>query len=159
MLLPIVAALTVTAAVMQSRRAKALAPQVIAARQAVYDTAINEVKGQPETLRRLAVGFRDAGLTAEATMLEKRAALQELPEHIKEERKALLHRALKCKDPKVVLEFASAFEEQGSTGAAENLRKYAFSLLANPASERNTESPPASANPRIETPATESVNV
>lgn len=121
-----------SAGIAQARRAnkKAAAdPATMAARQVVYETALNEVK-DPAKLRTMAKAFRGEGMEAEATMLEKRAALQELPPEIKAARREALRKAMASTDAVKVLEMADAFHQQGCTGAAENLRKYAAGLTA-----------------------------
>ena len=129
MLVPIAILGLITAAgVAQSRRSKApVDAATLAQRQSVYETAINTVK-DPTKLRALAAAFRDEGMVPEADMLEKRAVLQELPPEVKAARRDALRKAMASTDPVKVLAMADAFDSQGCTGAAENLRKYAAGL-------------------------------
>ena len=140
MIVPIaIAGLTGVAALVKHRRDKmAEDPRVQAQREAIYVNALNNVKN-PEALRVLAQAFHEQGLTAEADMLEKRAALQELPDDVKEARKKAFRDGMACKDPEKVFALADAFHSQGATGAAENLRKYALTLPPVTAEEKTDE--------------------
>jgi hypothetical protein len=123
-------ALIGTAGVVQAKRSKAgTDPRTLAERQVIYDTAINEVK-DPEKLRTLAAAFRQTGMAAEADMLEKRAALQSLPDDVKAARKEAFRQGMASTDPVKINVLADAFHSQGATGAADNLRKYAAGLTA-----------------------------
>jgi hypothetical protein len=117
-----------TSAVVQSKRAKKeVDPRTAAERQVVYETALNTVK-DPIKLRSLAETYRSQGLTAEADMLCKRAALQELPEETKEARREVFRKAMASTNVDAILGLARAYESEGCTGAAQNLRKYAAGL-------------------------------
>jgi len=98
-------------------------------RQVIYDTALRTLK-DPDKLRELACAYRKEGLPVQAEMLEKRAALRELPQEIKEARRAAFKKAKECTDPTKVEVVASAFEHEGATGAAQSLRDYAAGLKA-----------------------------
>lgn len=102
-------------------------PEIQAQRQFVYEQALNTVK-DPDALRKMAKAYADAGLIAEANMLEKRAALQELPPAVKEARREAFRKGMECKDAAKVYALADAYESQGCTGAAEHLRNHAASL-------------------------------
>lgn len=140
----LIAGLTGTAALVKHRRDKLKDdPRVQAQREAIYINALNNVK-DPAALRHLAQAFADQGMTAEADMLSKRAALQELPEEVKAQRKQIFHDAMKYTDPEKVYALADAFHSQGATGAAENLRAYASGLTAAatvPATEEKADEP------------------
>lgn len=105
-------------------------PQAKAERRMVYETALNTPQMEPAKLRTLAKAFREVGSTAEATMLEKRAALREAPEDLKKERRETYKKAMASTDPQAVDRVAAAFEEIGATGAASELRKYSDGLRA-----------------------------
>lgn len=115
-------------AVAQSKRAKKdVDPRTVAERQVIYETALNTVK-DPAKLRSLAEVYRGQGLTAEADMLAKRAALQELPEETKEARREVFRKAMASTNVDAILTLAAAYDSEGCTGAAQNLRKYAAGL-------------------------------
>ncbi len=117
-----------TSAVVQSKRAKkAVDPRTVAERQVVYETALNTVK-DPAKLRALAEVYRGQGLTAEADMLCKRAALQELPQETKDARKEVFRKAMASTNVDAILGLARAYDAEGCTGAAQHLRKYAAGL-------------------------------
>jgi len=117
-----------TAGIAKAKRSKTVTPEVQRQRQSIYETALNECK-DPIKLRTLAESFRAVGQTAEADMLCKRAALQELPDDVKAQRREAFRKAMASTDPVKVNQMADAFYSQGATGAAENLRKYAAGLL------------------------------
>lgn len=134
-LLPIaIIALVGTAGVAQHRRGKkATDPRIAAERMVIYKTAIgaddpSTAVKDPTKLRSLANVFRSEGMLAEADMLEKRAALQELSEDVKAARKEAFRQGMASTDPAKVHALADAFDSQGATGAADNLRKYASGL-------------------------------
>lgn len=96
-------------------------------RRQVYDSALKTLK-DPVKLRLLADAFEKEGFLAAATMLRKRAALRELPNEVKSERRSLFKKAMASTNPETVRELAAAFEGEGATGAAETLRKYADTI-------------------------------
>ena len=117
-----------TAGVVQVKRGKkGVDPRTVAERQVIYETALNTVK-DPIKLRTLAQTYRSEGLTAEADMLYKRAALQELPEDVKEARREVFRKAMASTNVDAILGLARAYDSEGCTGAAQNLRKYAAGL-------------------------------
>jgi hypothetical protein len=123
-----IAGLAGIAAVVQGKRQKVAAtPATVAARQAIFEAALNDVK-DPNKLRVLADAYHAQGLHAEGTMLQKRAALQELPASVKEARRDAFRKAMSSKNVPAILEMATVYESEGATGAAENLRKYASGL-------------------------------
>ena len=101
--------------------------QTAAERKVIYETALNSVKDS-EKLRKLAAVFRKEGLPAEADMLEKRAALQDLPADVKQARRDAFRKGMTSTDVPKIMALADAFHAEGATGAAENLRKYAAGL-------------------------------
>ncbi len=126
----IILGLAGASAVAQSRRAKkAINPQTLAERRVVYETALNTVK-DPVKLRQLAAVYHKEGLMTEADMLSKRAALQELPEDVKEARREVFRKAMASTNVDAILILARAYDGEGCTGAAQNLRKYAAGLSA-----------------------------
>ncbi len=128
-LLPIaILSLVGAAGVVQAKRSKKITdPRILAERKVIYETALNTVK-DPAKLRAMADAYRKEGMTAEANMLLKRAALQELPQETKDARRDVFRKAMASTDPQKILQVAEAFESQGATGAAENLRTYAAGL-------------------------------
>lgn len=132
-----------TAGVVQAKRKKAETdPAIAAQRQVIYETAIGAVDSNtaikdPVKLRELAAVFRSQGLVAEAEMLTKRAALRELPPEVVQARREAFRAAMASTDATKVMGMADAYESQGCTGAAADLRKYAAGLLA--AEESNDE--------------------
>jgi len=93
----------------------------------VFETAMNSVQ-DPAKLQALAKAFREAGLTTEADMLEKRAQLRNLPADVKEERAQVFRNAMSSENAEAVMRVAEAFEKEGAMGAAAALRAYATQL-------------------------------
>jgi hypothetical protein len=96
-------------------------------RAVVYREAIKTVL-DPAKLRKLAVDYRNAGLTPQADMLDKRARLRELPKDVKLARAAIFRRAMASTDKAGILRVANAYEADGATGAADHLRDHAATL-------------------------------
>jgi len=96
-------------------------------RQAIFEAALNDLK-DPAKLRAMAQVYRREGLEAYADLLEKRAALRELPDDVKDARKDAFQKGMSSDDPAAVAKLATAFEKEGATGAATALRKYADGL-------------------------------
>lgn len=96
-------------------------------RKIVYQTALRKEK-DPDKLRALAESYRAQGLTAQADLLEKRAALRELPPEVKAARRAAFKSALASSNKGAVLAMANALDNEGATGAADKLREYAGGL-------------------------------
>lgn len=96
-------------------------------RELIYNRAINNLQ-DPEKLRKLAEGFKSQGLKPQAEMLEKRAALRDLPREVKKERRTVFKKLMLCEDPKKILEAADVFDSQGATGSALALRERAAHL-------------------------------
>jgi hypothetical protein len=123
-----------TAGIAQHTRTKKAAdPRTLAERMVIYKTAIgaddpSTALKDPNKLRSLANSFRSEGMSAEADMLEKRAALQERPTEVKEAHKEAFRQGMASTDPDKVIALAEAFDSMGCTGAAGNLRKYASGL-------------------------------
>ena len=129
-LLPIgIAVLTTGAFVAKSARdkAKQSTPEQDAERRIIYETAINTLK-DPDKLRLLAKGFKEAGLEAEATMLYLRADNAEAPPEVKEARTKAFRDAMTSKNVPAILNVANAFESIGSAKAASELREYAATV-------------------------------
>lgn len=126
----VILALAGTAGIAKSKRDnKQVDPRTQAERQVIYETALNTCK-DPAKLRTMAQAFREQGLIAEADMLCKRAALQELPQEVKDARREAFRKGMASTDQAAVLSLANAFHSEGATGAAENLRKYAAGLTS-----------------------------
>jgi hypothetical protein len=96
-------------------------------RKMIYETALVTLK-EPDKLRTLADAFENEGFKDEATMLRKRALLREMPLDVKTKRQQAFGAAMKSTDPAKVEAVAMAFQNEGATGAAANLRKYAEGL-------------------------------
>jgi hypothetical protein len=108
------------------KRYTALTP----AREEAFRMAMNAENADPARLRALAAAFEKVGLDKQAKLLRQRAALKEAPPEVKAKRQALFQSALNSKDPDAILKIAAVFEENGATGAAENLRMHAESVKA-----------------------------
>lgn len=124
-LIPIAIGGLVAGAWWKTKHKKGLTPE----RKVIYETALESMK-DPKELRGLADQFETQGLKPEAEMLRKRAALKELPDEVKDARKAALQQGLSSNDPAKVEGLANEFAKTGSTGAATSLRKYAEGLKA-----------------------------
>lgn len=98
------------------------------ARQVIFQQAIDNCR-DPVRLRALAKAYRGEGLTAQADLLEKRAAIRETPPAVAAAHREVFKKAINHTNPEVVLNVASAFDTQGANGAAMNLRKYANGLI------------------------------
>lgn len=136
-LLPIVVCCLGAAAYHQSsKRSKGPGKGILTPeREHYYNVAIREVK-EPEKLRLLAKTFREEGFPVHAEMLEKRANLRAIPADKKKERRAIFKRAMNSTDATAIRNLANAFEREGCTGAAKELRDYAASLpVATPVAE------------------------
>lgn len=124
-LIPIaVASLATVAAVKVHRsRKKGMTP----ARTKVYEQALNTMK-DPVKLRKLGAAFHKEGLTEQGSMLQKRARLRELPADVKQGRREAFKKGMTLTNPAAIEKLAAAFENEGATGAAGALRKYAAGL-------------------------------
>lgn len=98
-----------------------------AERKIVYQTALRKEK-DPAKLRALAEEYRAQGLTAQADLLDKRAALRELPPDVKAARRTAFKAALASTNKGAILAMANALDNEGATGAADKLREYAGGL-------------------------------
>lgn len=99
-------------------------------RQVIYETAMNEVL-EPEKILKMAEAFDKQGLSNQAKLLRKRAALRTLPKEIKQQRKEIFQKAMEIKDPAkkdAIRKVAAAFHGEGAVGSAEALLRYAESL-------------------------------
>ncbi len=103
-----------------------ISEKAAAERRAIYETALNSK--DPVALRKLAAGFREQKCEVEADLLEKRAAICELPRETTLARRDVFRKLMDCKDPEKVRNAALVFEEQGCTGAAADLNRYATGL-------------------------------
>lgn len=122
--IPVIVIITTGAAWYKARHLKRkMTPEQLR----VYQGALEGLK-DPVSLRTLAAAFRKEGYKSEAKLLEQRAALRELPKDVKEKRREIYKKALNHKDPTVVIQIAVAFEGEGATGAAEQLKRYADGL-------------------------------
>lgn len=125
-LIPIViGSLAVTAAYKVHKRSDAMTPE----RQKLFDAAIQSLP-DPDKLRQLAGAFKDQGLFKQADLLEKRAALRELPKETQDARKQVFRKAMSLTDPNMVEQAATVFHGEGCIGAASCLNLYAQGLRA-----------------------------
>ena len=115
-------------------------------RQLIFQQALDTVK-DPDELRKLAAVYKSEGLTAQADLLNKRAALRELPPDVKAARRAAFKAGMNSNDINAITKLADAFNQTGATGAANALRKYADGLV----SGTSVPAKPA-ANPTINIP-------
>src|SRR5688572_14057941 len=97
-------------------------------RERIYLEALNSLRAASD-LRHLASAFRGESLFEEADLLDKRAAIKELPEHIRHARRAVVKEAMTWRDPDKVNRLAKAFDDVGANGSAALLRRYAAGLL------------------------------
>jgi hypothetical protein len=109
----------------RKKKAGVMTPQ----RQVIYDAALTAEK-DPENLKILAKAFHAEGLHAQAELLEKRAALRDLPPEIQAARKQIVRDALKSDNPIFVAQMAGEFDAVGASGAAHALYQHASGLRA-----------------------------
>lgn len=107
------------------------APVMSAEHEKIYKAAINGSLKDPRKLRALSDAFAGEGFVSQAKLLRQRAALRELPDPIKRQRRQIFRNAMKSTNKAAVLHLAKAYEKQGCTTAALRLREYA-SGLTNP---------------------------
>jgi len=98
-------------------------------RQVIYEMAIEYLRN-PKALRAMAEEFERQGLPTLAARMKKRAAVQELPAEKKAERRDAYRKARASTNVDGILKVAEAFEDDGSPGAAYNLRSYAEGIKA-----------------------------
>jgi hypothetical protein len=96
-------------------------------RKQIFESALRTLK-EPDKLRTLADAYEKEGLKDEAALLRKRAILREMPADVRAKRQEAFGAAMRSTDPKKVEAVALAFQKEGATGAAANLRKYAAGL-------------------------------
>jgi hypothetical protein len=104
-------------------------------REVIYLTAMRCLD-DPGKLRALADKMASLGLTAPkhtglddwADMLRKRAALKELPDAVKAQRKAAFQKGMKSANKAGVLKLADMFRHTGAFGAADKLESHANGL-------------------------------
>lgn len=94
----------------------------------IYRAALSGALKDPVKLRKLSDAFAGEGFIPQAKLLRQRAALRELPEATKHQRRNIFRQALKSKNKPGVLNLAQAYEGQGCTNAAARLREYASGL-------------------------------
>ena len=109
-----------------------------AQRQVIYDAALTSEK-DPANLRILAKAFRAEGLIPQAELLEKRAALRELPPEIQAARRQIVRDALTSDNPVFVAQMAGEFDAVGASGAAHALYQHASGLRAKMQAAMNGE--------------------
>ncbi len=97
-------------------------------RQKIYQAALGGSLKDPKKLRQLASAFSQVGLTPQADLLNKRAALKEAPKTLKAERREAFRKGMSSKDRQAVMKLATEFQNIGATGAAAKLAAYASGL-------------------------------
>lgn len=108
---------------------RAKRPGVMTAeRDRVYRAAIGGSLKTPEKLRALADLFEKERLYPQAQLLRQRAALRELPDDIKKQRRLVFRRAMRSTNKAAVFAVADAYDKEGCTTACEKLRAYASGL-------------------------------
>lgn len=123
-LIPVaVGCLVTVAAFVQHKRRPKMTPE----RLEIYQAALKTLK-DPDKLDVLSREFIKNGLIREGELLGKRANLRRLPPEVKAQRRIIFKEAIKSKNKSAVLSVAAAFENEGCTGAAVNLRRYAAEL-------------------------------
>jgi hypothetical protein len=127
MLIPVIVGLGVVS-IFKGRTSAPLFGQMTAERSHLFQSALNSAVLTPPQLETLATAFQAQGLSAEATLLRKRAKLRGLSPEEKRVRGDIFRKALNCKDPDVVDRLAAVYEAQGATGSAKRLRMLAISL-------------------------------
>lgn len=103
-------------------------PKASAEQDKIFRAAIGGSLKDPEKLRALSDAFAGEGLIPQARLLRQRAALRELPPHIKQARRQIWKKAIGSKNKRGVLVLAQAYEKEGCTDAAKRLRQYASGL-------------------------------
>ena len=93
---------------------------------------INALQNEKESskVRDLADKFDKEGLRAEAKELRKRADVIDLPAETKQKYRDAYKAGLSAKDPKTVLNLASALFKKGFYNSAKNLKDYAAGLVS-----------------------------
>lgn len=108
---------------------KSKRPGVMTAdRDRLYRAAIGGSLKTPEKLRTLADLFEKERLFPQAQLLRQRAALRELPDDIKKQRRLVFRRAMRSTNKAAVIAIANAYDKEGCTTACEKLRAYASGL-------------------------------
>lgn len=128
-LIPVGVGLVVSASIANfvRRKWKKKAVGMTPRRREIYDAALKSLKDS-QSLRTLGSAYKAAGLSKEGELLEKRAALRDLPPETKERNSKLFKDAMASTDATHVLSQAQWFDDQGATGAAAALRRYAAGL-------------------------------
>lgn len=107
-------------------------------RKLIYAQAMATIK-DPAELRKLAAAFHGEGLHGEGQMLQKRAALRELPDDTKDKRRAAFRKAMASDNADVIAQIAAAFETEGAIDAAKTLRDHADAVRAAHAAGKSTK--------------------
>lgn len=129
MILPVIVIGTIATTAWQvhkRRKRSELTPE----KKRIFEAAMNS-EATPEQFETLAKAFDADGLTYEAGMLRKRAALSSAPPEVKKARREAYRKALESTNKAGVLNLADAFAQQGAVGAAKSLRSYAAGLIPN----------------------------
>jgi hypothetical protein len=98
-------------------------------RALVYTRAMESIKS-PADLNKLADSFAGEGLHAQANMLRKRAALRDLPQDMKNQRRMIFRKAMCSDNIAAIRDVAAQFAEQGSTDAAKMILTHAIAVEA-----------------------------
>jgi hypothetical protein len=96
-------------------------------RKIVFETALATLR-DPEKLKALADAFEKEDLKPQAVVLRKKAELRALPREKQLARRQAFRKAMSSKDAEKVEAMAVAFRNEGCSGAADALDRYASGL-------------------------------
>ena len=113
-----------------------------AKRRIIYQRAMEKIS-EPSELRTLADAFEKEGLSAEALMLRKRAALRELPESTQALRRKHFRQAMASDNLEMIQRLSQAFASVGSVDAAKALADHAEAVKAAHAAGKSAQPMPA----------------
>lgn len=129
MLLPIAGAAAVLSGLAWWKTRQTKKGELTPEREKTFLAAMSSMKNSGD-LRGLADKYQQMGLSYEADMLRKRAALKDLPKEIADKRHAAFQKAMGSTNKEALAAFAGALEAEGAIGAAEKVRKRIAALLA-----------------------------
>jgi hypothetical protein len=127
MLIPVIVGLGILS-VFKGKNKDSRAGKMTAERTHLFQSALRSNTLTPDAYEKLADGFEQQGLAAEAILLRKRAKLRGMTPEERKVRKDIFRKALACQDPDAVERVAAVYESQGATGSARRLRMQAIGL-------------------------------
>ena len=124
-ILPVVVVAGIVGAAVRSRKGprSGMTPE----RRAVFERALHSLP-DPGQLQTLAAVYEKEGLTKEADLLRKRAALKLRSPETKRAHADAFRTALKSENPDAVERLAGAYHQMGATGTAARLARHARAL-------------------------------